>query len=131
MRKQSKERPPPSLADLYGAPPMGPFSGDYGTCTGKTFSYQKESGLNRCTHIHEITYRHSYMHTYMCINTYIPTYITKCTQNCMALIKVVSTEGFQSCMFDCLHVDLQMTYMQMTINITFLMNDEISGELLN
>ena len=31
MRKQSKERPLPSLADLKGAPPMGPFSGDYGT----------------------------------------------------------------------------------------------------
>ena len=25
MRKQLKERPPPSLADLQGAPPMGPF----------------------------------------------------------------------------------------------------------
>ena len=30
MRKQSKERPPPSLADLYGAPPMDPSSRDYG-----------------------------------------------------------------------------------------------------
>ena len=30
MQKQLKERPPPSLADLSGAPPMGPFSGDHG-----------------------------------------------------------------------------------------------------
>ena len=29
MRKQSKECPPPSSADLYGAPPMGALLGDY------------------------------------------------------------------------------------------------------
>ena len=29
MRKHSKERPPPSLADLQGAPPMGTLSQDY------------------------------------------------------------------------------------------------------
>ena len=46
-------------------------------------------------------------------------------------IKVVSTEGFQSCMFDCLHACRPTNDLQMTINITFLMNDEISGELLN
>ena len=46
MRKHSKERPPPLLADLYGAPPMGPFLRDYGIYIPQLLCLSPSSAAN-------------------------------------------------------------------------------------